>query len=297
MSDIKAILDILFTAIFEILIIFFAYILFKLFLIHMKNRSKGSLKRRFKHFLYHVKVSKLPLYLDFIKLIILDTIQGKRKFKLFGIWTFCGYFGEGKTLGAVMYALKLKLKHPWLKIYTNFKLAGQDGIITCWQDILSVPKGSIIIFDEIQSTFMSNKFADFPIELLWHLTQCRKNGLAVFCSTPVFKRMDIKLREATNFVVACKNVWNMDRLFKYSFYNGDKYESYQDSKVKLAMHTLFTEKFIADDFIRRKYDTKEIVKRFEVVEEKKVNRLTKNDIQYQIDEAIRKFAKKNKLAA
>ena len=244
-----------------------------------KHRGRYPLKKSFKHgFMNYRHFGPLNV----IKWIVLDVIRGKSYFKLFGIWCFCGYYGEGKSLGEVNFAFNLKNKHPDMniKIFSNFNVKGQDGKITKWEDILDLPKNTILLFDEIQSTFTSTKFKDFPLELLWKLTQCRKHGLAIFCTSPVYSRMSIQLRESCDYVIDCKNVFKLDRLFKYTFFRADKYEKFQQSEgilqnLKKSTFIEFIYALVARDLEYSRYNTKEQIDRFDVVEEEKTTSKSK----------------------
>lgn len=212
--------------------------------------------------------------MNLAKWVIKDVALGKSYFKLYGIWCFTGYYGQGKSLGEVNFAFQLRKNHPDLdiKIYSNFNVKGQDGKVTCWEDILTLPKNTILLFDEIQSTFTSTKYKDFPIELLWKLTQCRKHGLAIFCTSPVYSRMSIQLRESTDFVVESKNVMNLDRLFKYTFFRSDKYESYYNSDgllkpLRKREYIEFNHTMVARDIDYSLYDTTEQIDRWDIVDD------------------------------
>lgn len=209
--------------------------------------------------------SRYPLLYEIVKWHIIDIIRGRDFFDLFGIWCFTGYYGEGKTIGAVNYALKLKEKYPYIHIFSNFNLVGQERKIEKWQDLLDLPEWSIVIFDEIQGTFVSNKFADFPLELLQKLTQCRKRHLAIFASSPVYTRMTIQLRESTDLIIVCKNMFKRKRWFVYDFYNTDKYEKYMEDKDKLKKHRIQRVHMVATDDLYSKYNTYEEVKALDVV--------------------------------
>ncbi len=232
--------------------------------------------------------------LNLIKWVLWDVFRGKSYFKLFGIWAFTGYYGQGKSLGAVTYAFQLQKKHPELniKIYSNFEVQGQDGRVDRWEDLLELPKNTILIFDEIQSTFTSTRYKDFPIELLWKLTQCRKHGLAIFCTTPVFTRMSIQLRESVDYVIVCKNVLNLDRWFKYTFYRAPDFEKaenmngmFSDMQRKRLVDTEVT--VIARDCDYARYDTSAQIDRWDIVDEDAVAKAGKKDLR-QIEDAVYK---------
>jgi hypothetical protein len=262
------------------------YILYK----EHKMKIYGSYKDAFFNF-------KHTGPMNLIKWVLLDIKRGKSYFKLFGIWCFTGYYGEGKSLGEVTFAFRLKEKYPEMdiKIYSNFEVEGQDGRITCWEDILDLPKNTILLFDEIQSTFTSTKYADFPIELLWKLTQCRKHGLAIFCTSPVYTRMSIQLRESCDYVVECKNIFHLDRLFKYTFFKADEYEAYKSvggllAGVKKNLFVDFTYSFVARDIDYSRYDTTAQIDKFDVVKEnpKSTKKLSNNEISALENRVIKK---------
>lgn len=254
-----------------------------------------KLKYKWLRFRVAVRIHRFINIIEFPKWVIIDIFRGKDKLRLFGIWCFTGYFGEGKTLGAVTFAKGLQKKYPHrnIQIYTNFNMRGQAGKITCWEDLINLPKNSIVIFDEIQSTFTSQKFKDFPLELLWKVTQCRKQGLMVLASSPVFHRMTIQLRENTDFVVVCKNVMRQDRWFSYSFYRAPDFERYQDNPIKLFTHRTMNVQFVAQDNDYRQFDTHAIVDRFDIVgndtnEKAKVRNIVEKQTQAAITAAAAK---------
>lgn len=231
---------------------------------------------------------------NLLKWVLLDVFRGKSYFKLFGIWAFTGYYGQGKSLGAVTYAFQLKEKHPELdiKIYSNFEVQGQDGRVDKWEDLLELPKNTILIFDEIQSTFTSTRWKDFPIDLLWKLTQCRKHGLAIFCTTPVYTRISIQLRESVDYVIVCKNILNLDRWFKYTFYRAPDFEKadalngmFSDMQRKKLVDTEVT--IIARDCDYARYDTSAQIDRWDIVDEEAVAKESKKNLR-QIEDHVYK---------
>jgi len=229
--------------------------------------------------------------IEFIKWVIIDIKRGKDYFKLYGIWCFTGYYGQGKSLGAVNFAFHLKEKYPHknIKIYSNFNVKCQDGKLEKWEDILNLPKNTIVLFDEIQSTFSSQKWSDFPMELLWKLTQCRKHGLAVFCTSPVYMRMTIQLRESTDFVIECKNRLSMDRWFSYHFYRAPDYERFHEERgLKLRRVRDFTYTLVAQDKNYELYDTVEQIDRWDVMGEEK-KKISKNNYNKLKNELIKEI--------
>ena len=279
-----------------IILLFITYLVITIIKIYLNlrkiNYRSHGFKFKFKHFLYNVKFYRFIKIVDFCKWVIIDIFKGKDKFKLFGIWSFTGYFGQGKTLGAVKFAKSIQDKYPNKKIsiFTNFNMKGQNGKITKWEDLLNLPKNTIVIFDEIQSTFTSQKFKDFPLDLLWKITQCRKHSLAVFCTSPVFNRMSIQLRENTDYVIECKNVLDLDRWFRYSFYHADEYEAYKDNPNSKKLKKVMDISFIANDHDYRLYNTHEIVQKFDIScqsKETTKNTFSVNEQKKDLDDIVR----------
>ena len=264
----------------------------KIFINCYKSGGRRPLRKRFRAGFMN---SKHFGSLNVVKWLIADILKGKSYFKLFGIWCFTGYYGEGKSLGEVNFAFNLQKQHPEMniKIYSNFNVKGQNGKITCWEDILNLPKNTILLFDEIQSTFTSTRFKDFPLELLWKLTQCRKHGLAIFCTSPVYSRMSIQLRESCDYVIDCKNVFKWDRLFRYTFFRADKYERYIQAEgilqnLRKGSFIEFVYTLVARDLEYSRYNTTEQIDRFDVVGEDEKTTKTKNVNVSQIEDRVYK---------
>lgn len=276
------------------------YLFIKCLKVFIKNRIKikshHKLKFRLWHYIYHLREERFIDTIEFIKWVIIDIFRGKDRIKLFGIWCFTGYYGEGKSLGAVNFAKNLQKKHPHKKINiaANFYVKGSNIRISKWQDLLELPKNTIVIFDEIQSTFTSQKYAEFPIELLWKITQCRKRGLAIFCTSPVYTRMSIQLRESTDFVIQCKNIFKLDRWFSYTFYRAPVYEMYREQPLKLFMNKYLKYNLVAQDRNYKIYNTEEEVDRLDIEGEDKNTKIKKYDFNKLRNELIKYVDEKMK---
>lgn len=302
-STIIRIFFILLTVFFLIIL---SYFVLKTLFIAFKNRipfrkKHHKLNFRFKHFLYHVRKTRYINTIEFLKWVIIDIARGIDRRKLFGIWCFTGYYGQGKSLGAVNFAFEFKKSfNKKIHIYSNFNVKGQDGKVESWQDLLDLPPNTILIFDEIQSTFSSQKYSDFPIELLWKLTQCRKHGLAIFCTSPVYSRMSIQLRESTDFVIECKNRLKLDRWFSYHFYRAVNYEkitNYEGLNKSMRQRQLreFTYTLVPQDRNYRLYNTVEQIDRWDI-EDKSNKKIKKYDYQNLRNELIKEIEYRMKKA-
>lgn len=87
----------------------------------------------------------------------------------------------------------------------------------------------------------------------------RKKQLALFMTSPRFNRMNINIRESVNFVIECKNIFGLDRWFRYVFYRAEDYEQYAENKIKLAMNKYLDMSVVVQDKDYKLYNTVEIV--------------------------------------
>ena len=262
MSTVYQLLNFLFQLCLAALFILLFYFVLKTFLILVRSRSarRHSFKIHFKHFLWHVRDTRYIKIVEFIKWVIIDTMRGKDRLRLFGIWAFTGYYGEGKTLGCVTFAKQLQKDYPHrnIKIFSNIQVKGQVKRLESWEEILTLPKHSIVIYDESQADYSCN-MKEFPEDFLRRITQCRKKQLALFMTSPRYNRMNINIRESVNFVIECKNLLQMDRWFKYVFYHAEDYDQYRENKIKLMLHKYLTYSFVTQDRDYKNYNTVEEV--------------------------------------
>lgn len=273
-----------------LLVILILYVTIKTLSICVKNRGKGKLKRKWLHKLYHIKNTRYIKPVEFVKWVILDICRGKDYLRLYGIWAFTGYYGEGKTMGCVQFAQSLILKHPAknIKLVSNIDVTYKDSAgkykkavkLTSWEGILGLDPNTIVIYDESQSDWSCNIGVNsFPEDFLRRITQCRKRKLAFFMTSPVYSRMNINLRESVNFVVVCKNILKLDRWFRYVFFRAEEYEMYKENPFKLKMHRYMKFNYVVQDKDYKKYNTVEEVQSIKP-EDKKAK---KNDVIYLSD--------------
>jgi hypothetical protein len=82
--------------------------------------------------------------------------------------------------------------------------------------------------------------------------------------------MSIQLRESTDYVIECKNVFKLDRMFKYTFYRAPEYEKYIDvqggmmDKLKRKQFIEMTYTVVAQDETYNLYDTEEQIDRWDI---------------------------------
>lgn len=99
-----------------------------------------------------------------------------RKIHLYGIWLYCGLYGQGKTMALTEYLTRMRKKYgDKIYICTNYGFRDEDFKLTHWRDLLSdYDKPVIFGYDEIQNEFNSRDYQNFPFELVTMLTQNRK---------------------------------------------------------------------------------------------------------------------------
>lgn len=89
-------------------------------------------KKGFIHNFIIMFIKALPYAIkDFI-------VMNKKEFRGYGFHIYCGLGGSGKTISIVNYLLKMKLKYPKLKVYTNFFFPMGDGYISNWKDLIEI---------------------------------------------------------------------------------------------------------------------------------------------------------------
>lgn len=265
MLIVKQLLYILFVILIGFLVLLLLYfVISTMWLCRYSNRLHG--KRTFKEQWIHckelIKNHRYIKIVDFIKWCLIDIKRGKDKLRLWGIWSFTGYYGEGKTMGCVQFAKHLQKSYPHrdIKIFSNIEVEGQVKRVDDWEELLTLPPNSIFIYDESQADWSCNIGVNgFPEDFLRRITQCRKKQFAMFMTSPKFNRMNINLRESVNFVIECKNIFQMDRWFSYTFYRAEDYETHHENKLKLAMNKYLHMSFVINDNDYTLYNTKEEV--------------------------------------
>lgn len=211
------------------------------------------------------------IYLDFLRWVLVDWIRGRRGIQ-FGIYSFVALPGQGKTMSMVShmqrYRSKMNQANKAYVIVTNFSYAHADFVINDWLDLVKISNDCykknlpiLVAWDEIHVTFDSSDWKDFPSELLAILSFVRKYGMEFLCSAQIYERIPKKIRDITNFVVVCKNIWRKDRLFRNYYYEKENYEmDFADTKGK-KQKAKFIREFVASDSFFELYDTRQQVER------------------------------------
>lgn len=211
------------------------------------------------------------IYFDFLRWCLVDFIRGRRGIQ-FGVYCFVALPGQGKTMSMVAhmerYRIKMDKQNKPYVIVTNFSYKYADYLINDWLDLVKIANDCykknipiLVAWDEIHVSFDSSDWKDFPSELLAILSFVRKYGMEFLCSAQIYERIPKKIRDITNFVVVCKNIWRRDRLFRGYYYEKSSYEmDFADTKGKKSK-AKFIREFVASDTFFKLYDTKEQVDR------------------------------------
>lgn len=185
--------------------------------------------------------------------------KNSRKVHLYGIWLFCGLYGQGKTMGLTEYLVRMRKKYgDKIYICTNYGFKDEDFALSHWRDLLSeYDKPVIFGYDEIQNEFNSRDYQNFPFELVTMLTQNRKgNGKQIVGTAQRFGRVDKTIRELCTHVIECKRAY-FGRVTKLKTYDVEDYEQYlhEIDVMKKRKIPFRRYKFIQTDELRNAYDS------------------------------------------
>lgn len=181
-----------------------------------------------------------------------------RKVHLYGIWLFCGLYGQGKTMALTEYLTRMREKYgDKIYISTNYGFLGEDFPLNSWQDLL-IDRDKPIIFgyDEIQNEFNSRDYSNFPYEFIRLLTQNRKgHGKQIVGTAQRFTRVDKVIRELCSHVIECKTRFGRWTITKR--YDVEDYEEYlhQIDVMKKKKVPKRRYSFIQTDSLRNAYDS------------------------------------------
>lgn len=212
--------------------------------------------------LFAFVICSLPFYGRVLILNLKDLINNiihPRKLHLYGIWMYCGLYGQGKTMALTEYLSRMRKKYgDKIYISTNYGFIDEDFPLDSWRDLLTeYDKPVIFGYDEIQNEFNSRDYKNFPYELVKLLTQNRKgNGKQIVGTAQRFGRVDKTIRELCTHVLECKTTW-FGRVTKTRCYDVDDYEMFL-SEVDIAKKRKIPfkrYKFIQTDKLRNAYDS------------------------------------------
>lgn len=125
----------------------------------------------------------------------------------------------------------------------------------------------IFAIDEIQNEFNSQKWADFPEELLSEITQQRKQKIKIIMSAQCYKDVVVQIRRQVFNVIECKTLfsrWTFLRCF--DAYDYDFYLDNLDPEKKRKIPRKWRYSFVQSDKLRTLYDSYKKVERLKKLE-------------------------------
>lgn len=205
---------------------------------------------------------RLPFLIKVGRWLVVDLYRfftTPRKVHLYGIWLYCGLYGQGKTMALTEYLSRMREKYgDKIYISTNYGFKGEDFPLNSWRDLLTTYDKPIIFgYDEIQNEFNSRDYKNFPYELVKLLTQNRKgNGKQIVGTAQRFGRVDKTIRELCTHVVECRKAW-FGRVTKTKKYDVEDYEQMLNEidVMKKRKVPCIRYSFIQTDDLRNAYDS------------------------------------------
>lgn len=193
-----------------------------------------------------------------------------RHFNGWGLHLYLGRFGGGKTISAVRECYNLCRKYKGVTVLTNLSLTGfpeDTNIIplTDSQQILGLPKNSIVLIDEIGTIFNSRDWGrdkgGVPKPVYQILLQCRHLRIMMIGTVQFWGLLDKQLRDIAATVTECHSYFG-DPFSRYTTLT--KYDAWQYDKwfsnPLLPIKPLSYDAYIQTDALRSKYDTLEMVR-------------------------------------
>ncbi|HWJ98029.1 MAG TPA: hypothetical protein VNQ33_07710 [Acidimicrobiales bacterium] len=171
-----------------------------------------------------------------------------------------GYNGAGKTLCIVDRVIRPSLDAGRPVLSNTPIFAGPDDAhlpwqqraphplyvpLLSWRQLSSPLHGVTIFLDEISSMFDSRDSGRMPTQITSRFNQLRKADNLVCWTAPDWDRCDKVLRRVTRRLWYCKGylpqaavgpdgeplVWKSNRLFRWKFYDAQKFEEFSTSQA------------------------------------------------------------------
>lgn len=202
---------------------------------------------------------KLAKFLRWKIVDLIRFIRNPRKdLHLYGIWLYCGLYGQGKTMALTEYLMRMREKYGnRIYISTNYGFKYEDFPLNNWQELLTNYDRPVIFgYDEIQNEFNSRDYKNFPYELVRLLTQNRKgHGKQIVGTAQRFGRVDKVIRELCTHVVECHTLFGRWTFLKK--YDVDDYTEmlHQVDIMKKRKVPKRRYSFVQTDKLRDAYDS------------------------------------------
>lgn len=130
-----------------------------------------------------------------------------------GIVVFTGAQGQGKTLSAVRYVIRLLDEYPKAVLCSNVDILGYEDrtiIFDSVEKFKSIDNGEfgvIYFIDEIQLLFNSLESKNMDLNLFTTICQQRKKRKHIVGTSQVFNRISKGFREQFKYAVMCNRVF------------------------------------------------------------------------------------------
>lgn len=135
-----------------------------------------------------------------------------------------GLNGHGKTHLATK--LAVKEMRSMIKRYPNYRIASNISLCNTGFDDkiikfrhpheINYITDAIVFIDEIQDYFDNREWANNSRMLIKFFEQHRHSNLRIFCTTQIFRKVDIKIRELFNKAILVRKIIGVEK--KYCLY-------------------------------------------------------------------------------
>lgn len=199
-----------------------------------------------------------------------------KKDDMFGLYTYTGAQGEGKTYSAVSSAIRFKLQFDYT-IITNLKSFNCFDDTIYMSDIFEIidfveseqKKNNnfqrcqyLIFFDEIFSVIEKNKSnLDELRRLTLFLAQLRKRGIVFISTAQIWSKIPKEYRDLCRFQVDCHmfNAPFVNKAFLTNSVNDGYNSRWDDTIQEFAAPRLALNVYKANQEIIESYDTFEVI--------------------------------------
>lgn len=179
-----------------------------------------------------------------------------------GCIIFEGRQGEGKSIGMVEFAKRMKQEYPLAKCITNLDYTEEDAKLKHWRTLMNYKNGIygvIVVIDELQNWFSSNDSKNFPPEMLSVITQNRKNRRIILGTSQNFYLLAKAIRSQATEVRRCTTLLGALTIVRRFEPILDSEGNVQEFKYRGWYF------FVHDKELRDCYDTYKVIDRFKDV--------------------------------
>lgn len=188
----------------------------------------------------------------------------------FGLYTYTGHQGDGKTYSAIKFICKMKLSDNYT-IITNIHSFNAFNDIIYIDNIIDLinfvkinhgvnGKKYIILFDEIFTVLMRGQSVN--TEILSFLAQLRKRGLIFVTTAQEWSEIPLTFRKFCRFQISCKmfSIPIINRAFLLNSINDGYNAKWNNDTQDFEAPNLQTNFSKGNLYIINMYDTYEVIK-------------------------------------